>query len=540
MRWLLLVVILILPISAHAKVSSEKWNQGYVSTLSNGEVDLLWKDYSINQVMPLKVDPNNKQSLNHIVSVLRTATGKTISDETIDNRISLYYPSQSQKNELLPTSGILLTPQMYGAKADGVTDDTASIQSAVSAICSFSHVGGEIYFPPGRYLINNVTIPCQGVYIKGAGAGNRDTPTGTELYNNSTSSIPMLYFKATTENYAYGGGVSDIGFFNAGINESTGPQIEVDYAQQFYIQRIYSFHAFSVVKLVGGRSNRISDLYAEDILPGGIGIELLGTGASADSLGQLKRMDTPVLNNISLNAGAPTGKTGTRHMTGIYAHGFVQTIQMHNIEITNPYYGLLVDCTVANGHTIQAASISACPGFFDLDDVEIDFADISAFKFSDFSFFKMRDTYAHGGNGTTNYNNLQAYAPNFNSFGLEILGGKFDQAQGSCIYSAANNTRVIGADIHHCNIGKHARNETGSAGVEFGIDIKTRKKFDGIISNNSMCISGPDASSTMDGIYIAPSLSYVAVNGNIFLDCRSGYNYSGISKKMANFSNIGP
>ena len=40
-----------------------------------------------------------------------------------------------------------VTPQMYGAKGDGVTDDTEAIQQALDH-------GGTIYFPEGTYLIN--------------------------------------------------------------------------------------------------------------------------------------------------------------------------------------------------------------------------------------------------------------------------------------------------------------------------------------------------------------------------------------------------
>ncbi len=42
-----------------------------------------------------------------------------------------------------------LTPQMYGAKGDGVTDDYAAIQALLD-------VGGDIYFPAGIYRVSNV------------------------------------------------------------------------------------------------------------------------------------------------------------------------------------------------------------------------------------------------------------------------------------------------------------------------------------------------------------------------------------------------
>lgn len=58
-----------------------------------------------------------------------------------------------------------VTPQMYGAKADGVTDDTTAVQNAVNS-------GKPVYFPKGHYRVNNVNIP-----------------SNTKLYGQSNLSI---------------------------------------------------------------------------------------------------------------------------------------------------------------------------------------------------------------------------------------------------------------------------------------------------------------------------------------------------------------
>jgi hypothetical protein len=76
----------------------------------------------------------------------------------------------------------------YGAKGDGVTDDTAAFTSAVSAVNAAR--GGTLYIPAGTYLLNSATlaamqnhaywIAADDVTIKGDGAGQtRIQLTGT-------------------------------------------------------------------------------------------------------------------------------------------------------------------------------------------------------------------------------------------------------------------------------------------------------------------------------------------------------------------------
>lgn len=56
-------------------------------------------------------------------------------------------------------------PSAFGAKADGVTDDTAALQAALEAA---GEKGGVVYLPPGRYLVaGSLKVPA-GVALVGA------------------------------------------------------------------------------------------------------------------------------------------------------------------------------------------------------------------------------------------------------------------------------------------------------------------------------------------------------------------------------------
>lgn len=48
-------------------------------------------------------------------------------------------------------SGPFITPQQFGAKGDGSTNDTAAIQEAFNSLTD----GGTIYFPPGEYIVRH-------------------------------------------------------------------------------------------------------------------------------------------------------------------------------------------------------------------------------------------------------------------------------------------------------------------------------------------------------------------------------------------------
>lgn len=83
----------------------------------------------------------------------------------------------------------------YGAKGDGVTDDTAAIQAAIND-CN-TNGGGVVYFPPGTYLASQLTLAGKSnVQLQGAGMGS----IVKWSWNAATVAGSMITLSASTVN----------------------------------------------------------------------------------------------------------------------------------------------------------------------------------------------------------------------------------------------------------------------------------------------------------------------------------------------------
>lgn len=70
--------------------------------------------------------------------------------------------------EWVSLSGETVNVKEFAAKGDGSTDDTVAIQAAMDAINAIG--GGCVYFPPGTYILTQVTVG-DNTWIQGAGPG---------------------------------------------------------------------------------------------------------------------------------------------------------------------------------------------------------------------------------------------------------------------------------------------------------------------------------------------------------------------------------
>lgn len=137
------------------------------------------------------LDGNNVRSLQEVSGVEVKLIGTT----TIGfrNRLAWFFVDQ------------------FGATGNGVTDDTAAIQAALTAAGASGKPGAVVYFPPGNYIVSaTLNVPNQHLWLFGAGAFGGPTSELTltadvvllnvpgnackvsDLYFNTTLAAPVV------------------------------------------------------------------------------------------------------------------------------------------------------------------------------------------------------------------------------------------------------------------------------------------------------------------------------------------------------------
>lgn len=137
--------------------------------------------------------------------------------------------NSNKTNDLLP----FISVKSYGAKGDGVTDDTNAIKSALNGLVP--GVGGTIYFPTGTYIISETILIGGNVTIYGDGVFN----SLIKLADNSNCN--MISNDENTIMYYIT--IHDIGLDGNAQNNTSGSGILLHNASdsQIYNVRIANF-----------------------------------------------------------------------------------------------------------------------------------------------------------------------------------------------------------------------------------------------------------------------------------------------------------
>lgn len=110
------------------------------------------------------------------------------------------------QNPVVDVSLPWFDPRDYGAKGDGITDDTAAIQAAVSAATD----GGTVVFAPGYYKVSSTITVTKPISLQGTVAGYDSTGLGSgilgvqgvstfECSSDQVAFRDLLFLASTTE-----------------------------------------------------------------------------------------------------------------------------------------------------------------------------------------------------------------------------------------------------------------------------------------------------------------------------------------------------
>lgn len=162
---------------------------------------------SVGDMYKSTYDPNSKNtdafnSSNHTydnsISGLTSTTTKTAIDELVLSKVS--------------KDDIIINVKDYGAKGDGVTNDTTSIQNVLNS----SNYGDIIFVPSGSYLVNSTLILKEGVQLIGTGFNS------VIVAMDGSNLTDIVKLNGRTDRPNYGFSISELCFDGNKANNPTG------------------------------------------------------------------------------------------------------------------------------------------------------------------------------------------------------------------------------------------------------------------------------------------------------------------------------
>lgn len=125
--------------------------------------------------------------------------------------------SQSRTNANKLRLQVSVTDARFGARGDGVTDDTAAIQSAIDYAETFSDGHGlDVYFPPGDYIYSSLRVEASGVFLRGEFGTSRLLKSGASGNGITFGDVAGRIFHI---------GIIGLSFSQATANAVSGAQV---------------------------------------------------------------------------------------------------------------------------------------------------------------------------------------------------------------------------------------------------------------------------------------------------------------------------
>jgi hypothetical protein len=206
----------------------------------------------------LRVDTTDGPTLNFIPVVAARANKLLSFDSSGQPSVSTLPPSVDPVTATGSTTARFLKDRFaerfnvkdYGAKGDGVTDDTAAIQAAITAAQSAAGItvgpGKQVYFPGGKYIVSaTLTVQHDNVCLEGDGCSHsilqRTTDYGDTVYLAPSS--------LATSVYQVGNHIKNMGFWYNGTPAAAAAHIHYAACTRFEIDGVVVYGHFGGIDL---------------------------------------------------------------------------------------------------------------------------------------------------------------------------------------------------------------------------------------------------------------------------------------------------
>ena len=355
--------------------------------------------------------------------------------ESISNESNTRQQAISEVQQNLSTMKIV-TPQMYGAKGDGVTNDRPAIELCLSE-------NKAVYFPAGKYLIDKeITINDQ--YIIGAGKNTCFTRTnGGQIFIVN--------------------GISKISNLSIAFEFETRPE-----------------SGFAITLESTYDSNTLSDIFIENCYGGVLLHDLSGTYINNLTIEnsyynalELEKVNDVYLSNIIFsNVGI-----GNNFGTGLTFRDYVQAIEMNNVNIIGFCNTIAIVHTGSNFVTSNSASYCVFNNcYFDGSLNEFRLIYCNGFKFSN-CWFSNRASGCSVGIYAYNTNFTNCQFRNNDNNGFIVFAGSKNTFFTNCDFINNRNHGILletdsnNAVFISCNIGNDFQYMDYNFSQENGITI---------------------------------------------------------------------
>jgi fibronectin type 3 domain-containing protein len=163
------------------------------------------------------------------------------------------------------------TPQEYGAKGDGITDDSAAFQAAMNAVYNSGRSGGGVVFVPAGYyaIYTNLTIPV-GVTLHGdwkdwTRSGGAMVGTTFKVYFGAgqTTNTPFIFLNSSTALKGV-----NIWYPNQNASAIVAYPYSVGMSSDSMVQNVALVNSYQGIQMTGGSKAIVSTVVGTPLFTG--------------------------------------------------------------------------------------------------------------------------------------------------------------------------------------------------------------------------------------------------------------------------------